>query len=106
MLKWKTEDVVIAVSGSEVTPDILGGMAGKNRVIKYLGSPTITGLILRAYRDADQCVDANVTLFTASYRLLSVDIPLAEGQLCKAGFKEDGAGTATYKLIIGYEETG
>lgn len=106
MLKWKTESVVIGTAYDEVTNDALAGMTGKNRVIKFLGSPTITGLDLRVYRDAEQIVDVDVTLFTASWRLLPVEIPLAEGQLCKAGFKETAGGTGTYKLIIGYEETG
>lgn len=106
MLKWKTEDVIIATNLEEVTNDALAGMAGKNRVIKFLGSPTITGKTLRVYRDAEQIVDVDVTLFTASFRLLPVDIPLAEGQLCNAGFKDIGSATGTFKLIIGYEETG
>lgn len=106
MLKWKTESVVIGTAYAEVVNDALAGMSGKNRVIKYLGSPTITGLALRVYRDAEQIVDVDVTLFTSAWRLLQVDLPLAEGQLCKAGFKETAGGTGTYKLIIGYEETG
>jgi len=106
MLKWKTESVVIVTPYDEVVPDVLAGMAGKNRVIKFVGSPTILDLDLRVYRDAEQIVSVDVTLFTANYRLLPVDLPLAEGQLCKAGFKDTGAGAGTYKLIIGYEETG
>jgi len=104
MLKWKTESIVVGTAYDEVLNDALAGMSGKNRVIKFVGSPTITGLALRIYRDAEQIVDVDVTLFTAYWRLLSVDLPLAEGQLCKAGFKETAGGTGTYKLIIGYEE--
>lgn len=106
MLKWKTDAVVIAVAGSEVTDDVLGGMAGKNRVVKYLIAPKTTDLTLRVYRDADQVVDFDTDLFTTGWTMLPVDIPLAEGQLCKAGFKDDGAGAATYNVVIGYEETG
>lgn len=106
MLKWNTFNVVIGTALDEVIPDVLAGMSGKNRVIKWLGSPQLTGLDLRAYRDAEQMVNVSVTLFTTTFRLLAVDIPLAEGQLCKAGFKDTGAGTATYKLIVGYEESG
>jgi len=104
MLKWKTESVIIGTAYDEVLNDALAGMSGKNRVIKFIGSPTITGLDLRLYRDAEQIVDVDVTLFTTSFRLLQVDLPLVEGQLCKAGFKETAGGTGTYKLIIGYEE--
>lgn len=106
MLKWKSENIVIVTNYDEVLNDVLAGMSGKNRVIKFLGSPTLTGLDLRAYRDAEQIVDVHVTLFTTNYRLLPVDIPLAEGQLCKAGFKDTNASVGTFKLIIGYEETG
>ncbi|GAH68378.1 unnamed protein product [marine sediment metagenome] len=106
MLKWKTVNVAITENDEEVLVDVLAGMTGKNRVIKFLGVPVITGRILRVYRDAEQIVDVDVTLFTADYRLLVVDLPLAEGQLCKAGFKDTSDAPATYKLIIGYEETG
>lgn len=104
MLKWKTESVVVGTAYDEVLNDALAGMSGKNRVIKFVGSPTITGLALRLYRDAEQIVDVDVTLFTATFRLLEVNLALAEGQLCKAGFKETAGGTGTYKLVIGYEE--
>lgn len=105
MLKYMTKDIIIVTALSEVTVDIMGGMSGKNRVIKSLGSPQKTGLDLIAYRDADQVVNVAVTLFTANFTLLPVDIPLAEGQLFTAGFKDTGATPATYKLVIGYEET-
>ena len=105
MLKYMTKDIIIVTALSEVLVDILPGMSGKNRVIKTLGSPTKTGLDLVAYRDADQAVNVDVTLFTASFTLLPVNIPLAEGQLFTAGFKDTGAGAATYKLVIGYEES-
>lgn len=106
MLKWKSETIVISVNYDEVTNDALAGMSGKNRVIKWLGSPTITGKQLRVYRDAEQIVDVAVTLFTSAFRLLPVEIPLAEGQLVKAGFKDTAAATGSFTLIIGYEETG
>lgn len=104
MLKWKTESIVVGTAYDEVLNDALAGMSGKNRVIKFVGSPTITGLALRMYRDAEQIVDVDVTLFTSTMRLIEVNLPLAEGQLCKAGFKETAGGTGTYKLVIGYEE--
>ncbi|MBA7586813.1 hypothetical protein ES708_28819 [subsurface metagenome] len=108
MLKYMTKDVKISVAGEEVLVDIIGGMAGKNRIIKSIGSPTKTELWLRAYRDAEQVVDVYVTLFTDSFTLLPIDISLAEGQLFTAGFKDDltSFAEATYKLVIGYEEAG
>lgn len=106
MLKWKTVNIAFTVEYEEVVEDVLAGMSGKNRVIKYFGCPFHTLMNLRVYRDAEQVVDVAVTLFTDYFTLLPVDIPLAEGQFCKAGFKMTGAGTTTRQLIIGYEETG
>ncbi|GAI68006.1 unnamed protein product [marine sediment metagenome] len=106
MLKWKTVNVAITENDEEVLVDVLAGMTGKNRVIKFFSSPLYTGRSLRVYRDAEQIVDVDVSFFTASYKLLPVDLPLAEGQLCKAGYKDTSDAPATYKLIIGYEETG
>lgn len=105
MLKWKTESIVVGTAYTEVLNDALAGMSGKNRVIKFVGSPTITGLDLRVYRDAEQIADVSVTVFTSAVRLLALDLPLAEGQLCKVGFLETAGGTGTYKLVVGYEET-
>ncbi len=104
MLKWKTFDIVVGTAYAEVLNDALAGMSGKQRVIRYVGSPTITGLSLRVYRDAEQIADVAVTIFTTTFRLLEINLPLAEGQLCKVGFNETAGGTGTYKLIIGYEE--
>jgi len=104
MLKWKTDDIVIGVAGREVLSDILGGQTGKRRTIKFLAGPKTTDLTLRLYRDGDQIVDFDTDLFTTGWTLLPVDISLGVGQICKAGFKDDGAGAATYKVAIGYEE--
>lgn len=104
MIKWKTEAIVIGTSGREVLTDILGGMSGKNRVIKYIAGPKTTDLTLRLYRDSDQIVDFDTDLFTTGWTLLPVEMPLDVGQIAKAGFKDDGAGTGTYNLTIGYEE--
>lgn len=104
MLKWKTTAIVIGVAGTEVLSDVLAGMSGKNRVVKFIAGPKTANLNIRGYRDADQLVDFDTNLFTTGWTLLPVDIPLSEGQLFKAGFKDNGAGTATYNIAIGYEE--
>jgi len=106
MLKWKTLPVVVTPAGAEVVSNILAGMSGKNRVIKYMTGPKTASLTLRGYRDADQVVDFDTNLFTTGWTLLPVDVPLAEGQQFSAGFKDEGAGAATYNVVIGYEETG
>jgi len=105
MLKWKTAAIVIAVGGSEITSDILGFQAGRNRKIKYITGPKTASLTLRAYRTSEQVVDFDTNLLTTGFILLPVDITLKEGDIFKAGFKDDGAGAATYNVAIGYEET-
>lgn len=105
MLKWKTAAIVIGVAGSEVTSDVLGYQAGRNRKIKYITGPKTASLTLRAYRTAEQVVDFDTNLLTTGFILLPVNIVLKEGDIFKAGFKDDGAGAATYNVAIGYEET-
>ena len=106
MLKWKTDVISITVAGREILSDILGGQAGKNRVIKYITGPKTVDLTLRLYRDGDQIVDFDTNLFTDGFTLLPVDCKLDVGQLAKAGFKDDGVGTGDYSITIGYDETG
>lgn len=106
MIKWKTDAIVIATAGREVLSDILGGMSGKSRTIKYIAGPKTASLTLRLYRDSDQIVDFDTNLLTTGFTLLPVEMPLDVGQIAKAGFKDDGAGTGTYNVTIGYEEAG
>lgn len=104
MLKWKTQPIVISVAGTEVTSDILGFQAGKNRRIKFISGKVLANLWLRAYRTAEQVVDFDTTLLTYGAVLLPIDVPLKEGDLFKAGFIDKGAGAGTYNVTIGYEE--
>lgn len=104
MLIWKTVPVVIAVAGTEVTPDILGYQAGRQRRIKYIAGPKTANLRLRAYRTSEQMVDFDTNLFATGWTLLPVDVLLKEGDVFKAGFKDFGAGAATYNVSVGYEE--
>lgn len=106
MLKWKTTPIVISVAGSEVTADVLGYLAGKDRKIKYMAGPKTASLWMTAYRTAEQCVEFDTNIFTTGMTLLPVDIPLKEGDVFKAGFRDKGAGAATYNVLIGYEENG
>lgn len=106
MLKWKSYKFAAITNNVESLTDILSGMAGKNRVIKYLTGDIDAGIFLRVYRDAEQIVDFECDLITTSAPLLPMDLPLAEGQLCKAGFYNVDAGSVTPTIAIGYEETG
>jgi len=105
MLKWKRISVT-AVNTYEQVEDILAGMAGKNRVIKYFFEGDRTAAtFLRLYRDADQIVDIECDLLTAQAPMLPMDLTLAEGQICKAGFYNNSGGDLTRTICIGYEET-
>lgn len=105
MLKWKKYNFASIGAGVEELTDILAGMSGKNRVIKFVSAPTTANLFIRVYRDAEQFVDFECAKLTSASPLLPMDLPLAEGQLCKAGFYVS-TGTITNSLFsIGYEET-
>jgi len=106
MLRWKRAAITAAAATEELV-DILAGMSGKNRVVKYILEGDRTALTyLRMYRDADQIVDFECDLLTAQAPMLPVDLTLAEGQLCKAGFYNGTGGSLTRTIAIGYEESG
>lgn len=98
---------VTAAAGDEEIDPILAGMSGKNRVIKFLSfNSHIVDQRIRVYRDAEQIVDYDCRFMTDEAPLLPMDLPLAEGQLCSAGFLNSEAVTSTRVIAIGYEETG
>lgn len=106
MLKWQTFEINQGAAGTEKIIDFLAGMSGKNRIIKFLAAPKTTALFVRLYRDAEQIVNFDTDLFTTGWTLLPVDIPLAEGQLCKGGVYSPSLAAADYNVSIGYEEVG
>lgn len=104
MLKWKRIEVT-AAKNSEKVEDILAGMSGKNRVIKFLIEGVRTAnTFLRVYRDGEQIVDYECDLLTSDAPMLPMDLPLAEGHLCKAGFYNATSGELTREIAIGYTE--
>lgn len=105
MLKWKSYKFAAIANNTESLTDLLAGMSGKNRVIKFVAGDIDSDIYLRLYRDGEQMVDLECDLLTTAAPLLPVDIPLAEGQLCKAGFYNVSAGSVTPTIAIGYEET-
>lgn len=105
MLKWKSYKFGSIANGVESLTDMLAGMSGKNRVIKFVAGDIDSDINLRLYRDAEQVVDIECDLLTTSAPWLPVDIPIAEGQLLKAGFDNSSAGTVTPTIAIGYEES-
>lgn len=106
MLKWKKYKFDTISNNTESLTDILAGMSGKGRVIKLITSDIDDDIYIRVYRDAEQFVDFECNLITATFPLLPMDLPLVEGQLCKAGFYNESAGDVTPTIAIGYEETG
>ncbi len=106
MLKYKKYVFPTIADGDEDLTDMLAGMSGKNRrIVSLMATPDDLAYI-RVYRDADQIVDLNSFLLTATAPILPMDLPLAEGQLCKVGFYNNTGGGITPAIAIGYEETG
>lgn len=105
MLKWKRKSVTAGLN-EEKLENVLAGMSGKNRIVKFITiEDKVAGELLRVYRDADQIVDIDSMTITDSFPLLPMDLPLAEGQLCHVGFFNPTA-EKTRDITIGYEETG
>ncbi len=106
MLKYKKHVFTTIADGDEDLTDILAGMSGKGRrIVSVWVSPDDLAYI-RVYRDANQIVDFNSFLLTAQAPILPMDLPLAEGELCKAGFYNNTGAGITPAITIGYEETG
>ena len=105
MLKWKKYVFSTITDGTETLTDILAGMSGKNRKIKFLTGDIDADVFLRVYRDAEQIVDFRCAHLTSLLPMIPMDLPLAEGQLCKAGFYNGSGGSVTPTIAIGYEET-
>lgn len=106
MLKWKKHKFSAIANNTELLTDILAGMAGKNRVIKFITGDIDDDIYFRVYRDAEQIIDFECNLITTSAPLLPMDLALNEGQQCKIGFYNESAGSVTPTIAIGYEEIG
>jgi len=110
MLKYKRVNCDNLEADKEKLFEILSGMSGKNRRIVSIGTeypaaqPTD---YLRVYRDADQICDIDLTLLYTENRMLPMDLPLAEGQVCRVGVYGVGYSvTTSLEVTIAYEETG
>jgi len=105
MLKWKCYKFGTISNGVESLTDMLAGMSGKNRVVKFIAGDIDSEIYLRVYRDGEQFVNLECDIPTTSAPLVPVDIPLDAGQLLKVGFSNLTAGDMTPTFAIGYEET-
>lgn len=106
MLKYMEHYFTAILDGAEDLPVILAGMSGKNRRIVSVAGKHQGFLYIRIYRDAEQFVSFPSDLLTDEAPLLPLDIPLAEGQICKAGYYNNTGDTEDAHIVIGYEETG
>ena len=106
MLKYKRLTTAVLTDGVETLAPILAGMSGKGRRIVSISTAPLADMYLRVYRDAEQIVDAASIIMTTAAPILSMDLPLAEGQSCTVGFYNNGAATTAKQITIGYEETG
>lgn len=107
MLKYKKHRFTSIADTIEDLTDILAGMSGKDRRIVSIVSQQTANLYIRVYRDAEQIVDIESDSLTSAAPFLPMDLPLAEGQLCKAGFLNSSGGTLTnLDITIGYTESG
>ena len=105
MLKWKRYEFASIANLKSAYTDILAGMAGKNRVIKFLTWEYDTNIEILVYRDAEQIVEFDCGRLATAAPPLPMDLPLAAGQLCKVGFYNHTTGAVTPYVMIGYEET-
>lgn len=105
MLKYKKYRFASLAAKTEDTTDLLAGMAGKDRRIVSLITQQTTDLYIRLYRDAEQIVDFESDNVSSYAPFIPMDLSLAEGQLCKAGFYNDTASPITnIDITIGYTE--
>lgn len=105
MLKYKKYRFASVAGKTEDTTDLLAGMAGKNRRIVSLITQQTTDLYIRLYRDAEQIVDFESDNVSSTVPFIPMDLSLAEGQLCKAGFYNDtSAAIEKIDITIGYTE--
>ncbi len=104
MLKYKKYKFAAIANNVESLTDMLSGMSGKNRVIRSITSTIDSDIYIRLYRGGEQIVDYPCDLLKTQSPILPMDLPLAEGQLCKIGFYNEAAGSVTPTITIGYTE--
>lgn len=104
MLRYKRITTPTLTDGVETIAEILSCPQGKKYRIVSIATVPLAGMYLRVYRDAEQIVDAASTDMTTSMPLLPMDIKLDVGQVCKAGFYNNGAATTPKEITIGYRD--
>jgi len=107
MLRYKRVNTGALANGVETIVEILSCPIGKAYKIVTIAGYYVASLYLRVYRDAEQIVDCSSTDMTAQAPLLPMNLPLATGQVCKAGYYNNtGGAIAAKEITIGYEDAG
>lgn len=106
MLRYKRINTGTLTNGAETIAELLSCPKGRKYRIVSIATAPLANMYLRVYRDAEQVVDvASIDLTTAA-PLLPMDLVLDTGQVCKAGFFNNGAATTAKEITIGYRDDG
>lgn len=104
MLRYKRITTATLTSGIETIAEILSCPKGKRYRIVSIATAPLANMYLRVYRDAEQVVDCASIDMTTAAPLLVMDLMLDTGQVCKAGFYNNGAATTAKEITIGYND--
>jgi len=104
MLRYKRITTATLANGVETIAEILSCPIGKKYRIVSIATVPLDKMYLRVYRDAEQIVDCASTDMTTAAPLLLMDLELKTGQVCKAGFFNNGAVTTAKEITIGYRD--
>lgn len=104
MLRYKRITTGVLTSGVETILEILSCAKGKKYRIVTIATAPLANMYLRVYKDAEQIVDCASTDLTTAAPLLPMDVLLDVGQVCKAGFYNNGAVTTAKEITIGYKD--
>ena len=104
MLRYKRITTGTLTSGVETILEILSCPKGKKYRIVSISTAPLALMYLRVYKDAEQIVDCASLDLTTTAPLLPMDLTLDVGQVCKAGFYNNGAVTTAKEITIGYKD--
>lgn len=104
MLRYKRITTPTLTDGQETLTEILSCPKGKRFRIVSISSAPLASMYLRVYRNAEQIVDAASIIMTTAAPILPMDLQLEVGDVCKAGFYNDGAATTAKQITIGYSD--
>ncbi len=103
MLRYKRITTPDLTDGKETLSELLSCPQGRKFRIVSISTKPYADMYLRVYKNAEQIVDCASIVMTEGAPLLPMDIQLNVGDVCKAGFYNDGALADTPKQItIGY----